>query len=443
MRADILQSSNTDQVRVYLDKKFRSFDSWTYSNDRRDRKCANYYVYASDLNKPMVEAAYFRIFRSTFPKALANQIQIDVDRKASGPVMMDREEWISAQEDRREDAAQLLRQLVQWKENGNYQEGESFFLEMQRRVGEFDPSLVNPREFLTEAELKRVAHLTRKTTRTAKEIQAEFEGLIGIQQSAGVTFEAYSKKWGQVTAALKEDFKLGAWASGSAKAALTKKGIDTELQAAAAFGCELNIDGSCTWKLADHGLDLSGNCNLFAGANASLSAQLSADLLKGFNASIEMGAFAGFSASVTGNAKFTYLDKTVVGASATASVQFGIGGTLSGSITAPIFGSTSIDFSTSASVGLGFGVATNTEVNFSQIYLMGRDDFRRICYLPTIARGYKMDLMTQDAKNLHYLEKCIARIGDGVNELGEKIESVKKVKPEKQSLLIRMDDYDA
>ena len=71
---------------------------------------------------------------------------------------------------------------------------------------------------------------------------------------------------------------------------------------------------------------------------------------------------------------------------------------------------------------------------------MGRDDFRRICYLPTIARGYRMDLMTQDAKNLHYLEKCIARIGDGVKDLGEKIESVKKVKPEKQSLLIRLDD---
>jgi hypothetical protein len=440
MRADILQSSNMEQVRIYLDKKFRTFDSWTYSKDRRDRKCANYYLCASDLNKPLVEATYFRVFRSTFPRAVANEIQMDVDRKAVGPVMLAREDWISTQEDRQDSAEQLLKKLIQWKEDGDYQNGEQFFLEMQMEVAKFDASLVNPREFLTEAELKRVAHLTGKTTRNAKEVQAEFEGLIGIQQSAGVTFEAYSKKWGQVTAALKEDFKVGAWASGNAKAALSKKGIDLELQAAAAFGCELNIDGNCTWKLADHGLDLSGNCNLFAGANANLSAQLSADLLKGFNASIQAGAFAGVSASVTGNAKFTYLDKTVVGASATASVQFGVGGTISGTISAPIFGSTSIDFSTSASIGLGFGVSTNTEVNFSQIYLMGRDDFRRICYLPTIARGYRMDLMTQDAKNLHYLEKCIARIGDGVKDLGEKIESVKKVKPEKQSLLIRLDD---
>src|SRR5215831_1864048 len=117
-----------------------------------------------------------------------------MDRKAVGPVMLAREDWIGMQEDRQEAVEQLLRKLIQWKEDGDYQMGEAFFLEMQMEVAKFDPSLVNPKEF-----------------------QAEFEGLIGIQQSAGVTFEAYSKKWGQVTAALKEDFKLGAWASGNAK----------------------------------------------------------------------------------------------------------------------------------------------------------------------------------------------------------------------------------
>ena len=440
MRADILQSKNSDQVRSYLKKKFDSFNSWTYSKDRRNSKCVNYYLCASDENKRLVESVYFSVFQATFPRAKANEAQLELDRKAAGPVMIESSEWIGMQEDRADSAQQLLDQLIMWKKNGDYQEGERFFLQLQSRVADFDPSLVNPREFLTEAEIKRVATLTGTTKRSAKEVQAEFEGMIGIKQSAEMKFEAYSSKWGQINAALKEDFKAGAWASGSAKAALKKKGFSAEIQAAAAFGCELNIDGSCTWKLADHGLDFSGNCNLFAGANANLDAQLSADLLKGFNASISMGAFAGVSASVTGKCAFTYLDKTVIAASATASVQFGVGGTLSGTINAPIFGSTEISFGTSVSIGLGYGVSTSTEINFSQIYLMGKDDFRRVCYLPTIARGYRMDLMTQDAKNLHYLEKCIARIGDGVTGLQEKIASVKKVPQEKQRLLMQLDD---
>jgi hypothetical protein len=37
MRADILQSQNSDQVRTYLKKKYGSFKSWTYSKDRRNR----------------------------------------------------------------------------------------------------------------------------------------------------------------------------------------------------------------------------------------------------------------------------------------------------------------------------------------------------------------------------------------------------------------------
>lgn len=440
MRADILQSKNSDEVRTYLNKKFKGFNSWTYSKDRRNQKCANYYVCASEDNKRLVESVYFSVFQASFPKALANQVQQDLERKAEGPVMLERSQWIEMQEDRQQSAQQLLDQLIKWKEEGDYQEGEMFFLQMQARVREFDPSLVNPKEFLTEKEVKRVASLTGSKTKTAREVQAEFEGMIGVQQSAGVKFEAYSAKWGQINAALKEDFKAGAWASGSVKAALKKTGLSAEVQAAAAFGCELNIDGSCTWKLADHGLDLSGNCNLFAGANASLNAKLSADLLKGFNASIAMGAFAGVSASVTGKCAFTYDDKTMVGVDATASVQFGVGGSLSGKLAVPIFGATEIGFSSSVSIGLGFGVSTNTEIHFAQIYLAGKDDFRRLCYLPTIAKGYRMDLMTQDAKNLHYLDKCIARIGDGVTGIQDKIASVKKVPQEKQSLLMRMDD---
>lgn len=442
MRADILQSSNSDDVREYVNRKFMSFNSWTYTKDRRDRKCINYYLCASDANKGFVEAAYFTVFKAQFPKNLASQVQMDLDRKASGPVMVERSEWLGRKKDRRESAQQLLRQLVQWKENGDYQEGEKFFIQLQSRVAKFDPSLVKPSEFLTEKEQKRVATLTGKTTRSAKEVQSEFEGMVGIKQSAKVTFEAYNSKWGQINTALSEDFKLGAWTSGSAKAALKKTGFDLEAQAAVAIGGELNIDGSCTWKLANHGLDLSGNCNLFAGAQASFDAALSADLFKGVNASLQMGAFAGLQASITGKCAFTYDDKTLVSTDATASVQFGVGGTVSGQIQVPLFGATQIGFSTSASLGLGYGVSTNTAIHFAEIYLAGKEDFRKLVYLPTIAKGYRMELMTQDAKNLHYLEKCIARIGDGVTGLDEEITSAKKVPLEMQSLLKKLEDND-
>lgn len=442
MRADILQSTNPDEVREYVNRKFKIFDSWTYTKDRRDRKCVNYYLCASDANKRYVEAAYFTVFRMQFPKNLATQVQSDLNRKASGPVKVERSEWLGRKKDRRESAQQLLNELIRWKENGDYQEGEKFFIQLQSRVAEFDPSLVKPSEFLTEKELKRVATLTGKTTRTAKEIQAEFEGMVGIRQSAKVTFQADREKWGQINTALSEDFKMGAWTSGSAKAALKKTGFSVEAQAAVAIGGELNIDGSCTWKLANHGLDLSGNCNLFAGAQASFDATLSADLFKGVNASLQMGAFAGVQASVTGKCAFTYEDKTLVAADATASVQFGVGGTVSGQLQVPIFGATQIGFSTSAALGLGYGVSSNTEIHFAQIYLAGKEDFRKLVYLPTIAKGYRMDLMTQDAKNLHYLEKCIARIGDGVTGLEEEITSAKKGPVEKQSLLMQLEDDD-
>jgi hypothetical protein len=439
MRADILQGNNSELIRTYLNKKFKVFDSWTYSKDRRNQKCVNYYLCASDANKHLVEAAYFATFHARFPHELAQQAQRKLDRQAAGPIMMERSEWMGKQEKRQGSAQQLLDQLILWKEDGDYQLGERFFNQLQSRVKEFDSSLVNPSEFLSEVEVKRVAKLTGSTTKSAREVKAEFEGMIGVKQSAKVSFEAYSPKWGEINLALKEDFKAGAWASGSARAALERKGFDLQAQAAVGFGAELNIDGSCTWKLANHGLDFSGNCNLFAGATASASGQLSVDLYKGINASIALNGFVGLQASVSGRCALTYEDKTMVGVDATASVQFGVGGSLSGSLQVPIFGATQIGFSTSASIGLGFGVSTNTEIHFSQIYLAGQNDFRKLIYLPTIAKGYRMDLMTQQAKNLHYLDKCIARIGDGVTDTEEKLTSMKNVPEDQQSLLIKVD----
>jgi hypothetical protein len=51
-----------------------------------------------------------------------------------------------------------------------------------------------------------------------------------------------------------------------------------------------------------------------------------------------------------------------------------------------------------------------------------------------------MNLMTQDAKNLYYLNQCLVRIAAQVESLGEKIESHKSIPSEKQPLLMSMDD---
>jgi hypothetical protein len=442
MRADILQSKNSNQVRDYVNKKFKIFDGWTYSKGTREKKCISYYLCASEENRRIVADAYFLIFKGVFPTAQADETERELERKAAGPIKVEWSQGVKKLEGKQEDAQQLLDQLVMWRDTGKWQEGPEFYNILEGRVRKFNPNLVRPAEFQTEVEAKRVAQLTGKTTKSAREVQAEFEGMIGVKQSAGISFEAYSPNWGQINAALKEDFKAGVWASGSARAAMTKRGFDLQTQATVGFGAELNIDGSCTWKKGNKGLDLSGNCNLFAGAEARGEARISVDLYEGINASLDLDAFAGVRASVRGRCAFTHDDKTMVGVEAEASVQFGIGGSLSGSINCPIFGATQIGFSSSVTVGLGMGVSAKTEIHFTEIYLAGKEDFRKILYLPTMAKGYRMDLMTDDAKNLHYLDKCIARISEGVSERRNSIETLESVPDELKPFLLSTDDYD-
>ncbi|HEY3839454.1 MAG TPA: hypothetical protein VGL72_22940, partial [Bryobacteraceae bacterium] len=58
------------------------------------------------------------------------------------------------------------------------------------------------------------------------------------------------------------------------------------------------------------------------------------------------------------------------------------------------------------------------------------------------AKGYRMDLMTSDAKNLHYLDKCIARIGEDIESMSDMVASLERVPSEKQSLLMTVSDDD-
>ena len=442
MKTKLLETGSPEEVRVYLTKKFQKFNSGFYLKKTRRKKCILYYVAASDPNRRVVENVYFVTFKETFPKAEAARYEADLERQANRSFKVERGEYVRRKSSKIADAEELLRLLVQWKEEGEYQKGEVFYTQLRGAVMRYDSRLVSPTELMTEAEVNRVARLTGSFRKSDKELHAEFEGMIGIQQHAAISFEAYSPNWGQINAKLEEEFKLGIWGSGEAQAKMTRMGLSVEAQAAISIGAELNIDGALTWKKGKAGLDLKGNCNVFAGAEGALSGKLSVKAKEGLEASFEARAFAGFRASVTGTAEFNYDGKALVSATGTAEVSFGVGGSLAASIKVPIFGATEINFETNATLGLGFGVSAATSVDFNGIYLAGAEQFRKIIYLPQLARGYRMDLMTSDAKNLHYLDKCIARIGEDIESMTEMVSSLERVPSEKQSLLMTVSDDD-
>src|SRR4029079_9733005 len=101
--------------------------------------------------------------------------------------------------------------------------------------------------------------------------------------------------------------------------------------------------------------------------------KLSLKARTGLEASFEARAFAGFRASVSGTAEFNYDGKPLVSATGRAEVSFGVGGGLTASLKAPIFGATEVNFTTSATLGIGFGVSAETSINFTGIYLAGAE----------------------------------------------------------------------
>ena len=264
--------------------------------------------------------------------------------------------------------------------------------------------------------------------------------MIGIRQSAGVHFEAYSAKWGEINAKLEEEFKLGAWTSGQAKARMERLGFSAEIQAAIAIGAQLDISGSCQWKKGKFGLELAGEASAFAGARAEGSAKLSVNALKGLELSLKGGAFAGFTATASGSAAFSYGGEDLVKVTAEASVSVGIGAEFELAIKAPIFGPTSIDIKGELTFGVGGGAGVALEINFTEMGLAASHEFRKLVYLPTLMRGYQMTLMTSDRRNLHYLQKCQQRLQDQRTEVEESLISYHKVPMEKRRLLMELDD---
>jgi hypothetical protein len=126
----------------------------------------------------------------------------------------------------------------------------------------------------------------------------------------------------------------------------------------------------------------------------------------------------------------------MVGLTASAGVSFGAGASCEVSLKSSIFGPTEFKFACDIALGLGTTTSTAVAINFDGIYLAGKSEFTKVMHLPTLARGYRMDLMNQDAKNLFYLKKCISRLGDESIEVSERISSLERTPMEKRSLLM-------
>ena len=170
--------------------------------------------------------------------------------------------------------------------------------------------------------------------------------------------------------------KAGLWANGNAKAKMDEMGFSAQLQAAIAIGAQLNVEGDLTWTRENHELKLGGNAEVFVGGRA--------------NASIK----------------------------------------------SPIFGPTELAFNANLTVGFGTAISTKAAIAFSEAALAASQELRKMIYWRTLAQDWSMDLENQEAKNLYYLNKALARLEDELIATDQAIESYHKIPSEKQSLVM-------
>jgi hypothetical protein len=435
MNLQKLRSKDPSVVEDYVTRKFKRFNRFTYTKKTRISKCIQYWIAAdgSMHGQAVIERVYQQIFRQLFPEEEAEIIK---KKASSGPSKIESSEALDRMETRRDALAKTLITLERWKLTQAYQEGERFMSSLQSEVAEFDESVLNPTEFSTEFSQACKAQITSSVELTPEEVSARFDLLVGFQQSAALRFEAASVDWGVVSGKLEEAFKAGIWANGSAKASMSKLGFSAELQAAIAMGAQLNVEGELAWSKGKGKLSLGGKGEVFVGGRASGEAKLSLHARKGLEASIKAGAFAGFSAEVTGSCEFTYDGKSLAKVAATAGVTFGAGAEFAASIKAPIFGPTRIEFDANLTVGLGVAAKAEVEINFSETALAASQQFRTVVYWRTLARGYEMTLMNSDARNLYYLNKAIRYVKNELNSADEAVTSFNKVPMDKRPLLV-------
>jgi hypothetical protein len=436
MKAALLRDGRPDAIRVYVDKKFKRFAHWSYPNAVRTQKCINYWI-AADGNRGgqrIIEDAYQRFFKQLFPLEKA---EAELERRHKSPLKFESGDWYEGQQVRLARMEQTLVLLNEWKDGGDYQEGDKFFNQLKSATRYVADDLCDDVQFAKTFESSWVQQLTTHNDVGQGRIKnVGFDAMLGFKQTARLSFSAYSMKWGEINALLEQSLQAGVWGRGQAQAEMTRLGFKADVQAAIAMGGQFDLAGQCTWRKGKVGLNLEGSCEVFVGARGNVSAGLSASVKGRLHAAFQAEAFVGFSASVKGSCAFTYDDKELVGITASAGVSFGAGGSCKFEIDADLFGPTTIQFGVNVALGLGTSTEAAVAINFTEIYLAGATEFQKVIYLPTLARGYKMDLMNEELRNRVYLDKCIARFGDEIEGLNDTLDKFDRVPMEKRSLLM-------
>ena len=406
MNLQQLQNDNVEVARTYALKKFIMF--MKLKEGKREQKVAQYYDAVRYMPKHarVVAEAYTAVYHKP----------IDDDR---GPVGYHLDV-----------IGRDLQQLKDWESNGDWQEGEDFLRKLKELMLAYDVSACEDNVVKKDFGVQAKKAMTGSGVLTSEEVGGEFDAMLGLQQTASLSFVARTDM-GELTAKLEESLKLGAWAQGQAAAKMSAAGMSAEMQFTAAVGGELNIDGMMSWSKGDAALKLGGNVKVFGGARGSVGLKLSAESKGKFEASIEAGCFAGLEISCSGDGAFIYADEEVLSAAAELSLKLGVGAQFAASYASSIFGPTEVALDMGVAMGIGMGSSATVAVSFAAMHLLGKDAFRTVLYLPTLAQGYKMELMTNDSKNRYFLKRSQAK-------LVEEIAAVRKVMAKGGSDYVRL-----
>lgn len=429
-----LLSDDPSEVRSYLRAKFKSLSRFRYSKNSRKQKCIKYYlaVDGSEHAQEIIEVLYLEFFHDNFPVEEAEMV---ARAAVEASQRMNPDDWLDLQHDKVQEVKKVLAELQQWKESQEWQMGAMFYNQLVARVAFVDDKLCDDVQYGHEFSAALKSEANTSVAITAKEIEAKFDLMVGFKQTASCSFEVRDEDWGTVNGKLEESFKAGLWASGGAKASMDKMGFSAELQASIAIGLQLDIEAELTWSKDKHQVELGGEASVFVGGRVQAEMKLSVSAIKGLEASIKAGAFAGFSAEAKGHCTYSYDGQAIIAVEATAAVTFGAGAEFEASIKAPIFGPTEISFKASLTLGFGTAVGTKAVVNFSEASLALSTELQKVVEWRTLAKGYQMDLMNQDAKNLYYLNKSIRRMGSELASTQNTIETYHRVPEEKRGLL--------
>ena len=434
MNLQKLLSDDPSEVRSYVRAKFKRLKGFRFSNKSRKQKCIKYYLatQTSDWAQGIIEEEYLVAFHDNFPVGEAEMV---ARAAVEASQRMNADDWLDIQRDKVHAIEIALAELEQWKESQEWQMGPSFYSQLVQHVAFVDDKLCDDWQYGHEFSSALKSELNTSVAVTDKEIEAKFDLMVGFEQSAACSFEVRDEDWGVISGKLEESFKAGLWASGGAKASMDRMGFSAELQASIAIGLQLDIEAELTWSKDKHQVALGGEASVFVGGRAKAEMKLSVSAIKGLEASIKAGAFAGFAAEAKGFCSYSYDGEAIIKVEATAAVTFGAGAEFEASIKAPIFGPTEISFKANVTLGFGTAVGTKAAINFSEASLAMSKELQKVVEWRTLAKGYKMDLMNQDAKNLYYLNKSIRRMGSELASTQNTIDTYYRVPEERRGLL--------